>query len=166
MLVSTLSTVCYKREQWSRLSGMYESDCYPVIKNPLSPVEHPGGVGVNCELFELGVEQFVVSNTGLLPCIAPVLIRAHTDGVSSDLSQKALLQDSRLRAGSRMPDARADILLRLYWSESLNFLRRTYASIERLHHRILIGRVDRTRTHPFTQAKNALHDTKLGSSCI
>ncbi|CAD6592281.1 MAG: TRAPP subunit bet5 [Alectoria sarmentosa] len=33
-----------------------------VVKNPLSPVEYPGGVGVNCELFELGVEQFVVSN--------------------------------------------------------------------------------------------------------
>lgn len=32
-----------------------------VVKNPLSPVEHPGGVGVNCEMFELGVEQFVVS---------------------------------------------------------------------------------------------------------
>ena len=31
-----------------------------VVKNPLSPIEHPGGIGVNCELFELGVEQFVV----------------------------------------------------------------------------------------------------------
>ncbi|KAL9612732.1 MAG: hypothetical protein Q9167_002671 [Letrouitia subvulpina] len=31
-----------------------------VVKNPLSPIEHPGGVGVNCEMFELGVEQFVV----------------------------------------------------------------------------------------------------------
>ena len=37
------------------------SYCHPVVKNPLSPVEHPGGAGVNCELFELGVEQFVVS---------------------------------------------------------------------------------------------------------
>jgi len=34
-----------------------------VVKNPLSPVEHPGGIGVNCELFKLGVEQFVVSDT-------------------------------------------------------------------------------------------------------
>lgn len=33
-----------------------------VVKNPLSPVEHPGGIGVNCEMFELGVEQFVVSS--------------------------------------------------------------------------------------------------------
>ncbi|KAL8843127.1 MAG: hypothetical protein Q9170_000257 [Blastenia crenularia] len=31
-----------------------------VVKNPLSPIEHPGGIGVNCEMFELGVEQFVV----------------------------------------------------------------------------------------------------------
>ena len=47
------------------------------------------------------------------PCIAPVLIRAHVDGVSSDISQKALLQDSQLRAGSKMPAGRTDILLRL-----------------------------------------------------
>ncbi|KAL9036691.1 MAG: hypothetical protein Q9214_006023 [Letrouitia sp. 1 TL-2023] len=33
-----------------------------VVKNPLSPIEHPGGVGVNCEMFELGVEQFVNSS--------------------------------------------------------------------------------------------------------
>ena len=32
-----------------------------VVKNPLSPVEHPGGVGVNCEMFNLGLEQFIVS---------------------------------------------------------------------------------------------------------
>ncbi|KAJ5080972.1 hypothetical protein N7456_013682 [Penicillium angulare] len=30
-----------------------------VVKNPLSPVEHPGGVGVNNELFEGSLEQFV-----------------------------------------------------------------------------------------------------------
>ncbi|KAJ5722845.1 Transport protein particle subunit bet5 [Penicillium malachiteum] len=30
-----------------------------VVKNPLSPVEHPGGVGVNNELFEESLEQFV-----------------------------------------------------------------------------------------------------------
>jgi len=33
-----------------------------VVKNPLSPIEHPGGAGVNCELFELGVEQFVTAS--------------------------------------------------------------------------------------------------------
>ena len=31
-----------------------------VVKNPLSPVEHPGGAGVNNELFEESLEQFVV----------------------------------------------------------------------------------------------------------
>lgn len=31
-----------------------------VVKNPLSPVEHPGGVGVNNELFEESLELFVV----------------------------------------------------------------------------------------------------------
>lgn len=30
-----------------------------VVKNPLSPTEHPGGVGVNNELFEESLEQFV-----------------------------------------------------------------------------------------------------------
>jgi hypothetical protein len=31
-----------------------------VVKNPLSPVEHPGGIGVNNEMFELGLDRFVV----------------------------------------------------------------------------------------------------------
>jgi trafficking protein particle complex subunit 1 len=30
-----------------------------VVKNPLSPAEHPGGEGVNNELFEGSLEQFV-----------------------------------------------------------------------------------------------------------
>ncbi|KAL2358062.1 Longin-like domain-containing protein [Cryomyces antarcticus] len=30
-----------------------------VVKNPLSPAEHPGGVGVSNELFELGLESFI-----------------------------------------------------------------------------------------------------------
>lgn len=30
------------------------------MKNPLSPTEHPGGVGVYNELFEQSLEQFVV----------------------------------------------------------------------------------------------------------
>lgn len=34
-----------------------------VVKNPLSPVEHPGGLGVNNELFEIMLEQFVVRST-------------------------------------------------------------------------------------------------------
>jgi hypothetical protein len=40
-----------------------------VVKNPLSPVEHPGGIGVNCEMFELGVEQFVVNILVTSPCL-------------------------------------------------------------------------------------------------
>jgi hypothetical protein len=32
-----------------------------VVKNPLSPVEHKGGAGVKCELFELGLDQFIQS---------------------------------------------------------------------------------------------------------
>ena len=37
-------------------------NCYVeyVVKNPLSPIEHPGGIGVNNELFEASLEQFVV----------------------------------------------------------------------------------------------------------
>lgn len=31
-----------------------------VVKNPLSPAEHPDGLGVNNELFEESLEQFVV----------------------------------------------------------------------------------------------------------
>ncbi|EON66608.1 hypothetical protein W97_05854 [Coniosporium apollinis CBS 100218] len=30
-----------------------------VVKNPLSPVEHPGGVGVANELFEMGLDSFI-----------------------------------------------------------------------------------------------------------
>ncbi|MCJ1247860.1 TRAPP subunit bet5 [Trapelia coarctata] len=30
-----------------------------VVKNPLAPVEYTGGAGINCEMFELGLEQFV-----------------------------------------------------------------------------------------------------------
>ena len=31
-----------------------------MVKNPLSPIEHPGGIGVDCETFEVGLDQFVV----------------------------------------------------------------------------------------------------------
>ena len=72
MLVSTSSTVCYRQSQPGRLGRIGKSDSEPVIKNPLSPVEHPGGIGVNCELFELGVEQFVVSQ---VECILVLLRR-------------------------------------------------------------------------------------------
>ena len=72
MLVSTLNTVCHMPVQWRILGRIGKSDFDLVIKNPLSPVEHPGGVGVNCELFELGVEQFVVSR---FECILVLLWR-------------------------------------------------------------------------------------------
>ena len=39
----------------------------PVVKNPLSPIEHPGGVGVNNELFEESLEQFVVCSLSSYP---------------------------------------------------------------------------------------------------
>jgi hypothetical protein len=40
-----------------------------VVKNPLSPVEHPGGLGVVNELFEASLDRFVVS-LGMKDCIA------------------------------------------------------------------------------------------------
>ena len=63
----------------------YPVDHYTVVKNPLSPVEHPGGVGVNCELFELGVEQFVVSGSDSTVVHFAVLISAIADCNSAEL---------------------------------------------------------------------------------
>lgn len=59
------------------LRGWFSNSPYLVVKNPLSPVEHPGGVGVNCEMFEAGLDQFVVSvsvchshsGNGLIYCL-------------------------------------------------------------------------------------------------
>lgn len=31
-----------------------------MVKNPLAPVEHKGGVGVKNELFEVGLNQFIL----------------------------------------------------------------------------------------------------------
>ncbi|KAJ6787502.1 hypothetical protein PWT90_02265 [Aphanocladium album] len=36
-----------------------EYECHLVVKNPLAPVEHKGGDGVQNELFELGLDQFI-----------------------------------------------------------------------------------------------------------
>ena len=45
-----------------------------VVRNPLSPTEHPGGTGVNNELFEMGLDRFVVRKS--LPLAqALILIR-------------------------------------------------------------------------------------------
>jgi hypothetical protein len=35
------------------------AELFVVVKNPLSPIEHPGGEGVANELFELALDQFV-----------------------------------------------------------------------------------------------------------
>ncbi|RHZ71679.1 hypothetical protein CDV55_106651 [Aspergillus turcosus] len=63
-----------------------------VVKNPLSPVEHPGGVGVNNELFEESLEQFVhneaQADRHLLPC-AIISIETATPAVLSPSSLRA-----------------------------------------------------------------------------
>ncbi|OAL50909.1 snare-like protein [Pyrenochaeta sp. DS3sAY3a] len=43
----------YLHQIWANLYVEY------VIKNPLAPVEHPGGIGVANELFERGLEAFI-----------------------------------------------------------------------------------------------------------
>lgn len=47
-----------------------------VVKNPLSPVEHPGGVGVANELFELGLDSFIVSCAQYAASACPSLMLA------------------------------------------------------------------------------------------
>ena len=77
--------VCHEQLQCSTETG--RSNFVPVTKNPLSPVEHPGGLGVNCELFELGVEQFVVRNIGcifILPSANRRLCRLHLFRIKSE----------------------------------------------------------------------------------
>ena len=43
----------YLYQIWANLYVEY------VVKNPLAPTEHPGGVGVSNELFERGFEAFL-----------------------------------------------------------------------------------------------------------
>ncbi|KAF1953198.1 snare-like protein [Byssothecium circinans] len=45
----------YLHQIWANLYVEY------VVKNPLAPVEHPGGIGVANELFERGLETFIVA---------------------------------------------------------------------------------------------------------
>src|SRR5690606_661489 len=50
-------------EYWERAArgnGIRSADGNVVVKNPLSPVEHPGGVGVYNDMFETVLDQFVV----------------------------------------------------------------------------------------------------------
>jgi hypothetical protein len=56
MLISTSSSV--HSPFWLGSSGV-KANVGVVVKNPLSPVEHPGGEGVANELFELALDQFV-----------------------------------------------------------------------------------------------------------
>lgn len=56
--VGNMRTVLY--QIWATLYVEY------VVKSPLSPIEHPGGVGVGNELFEGGLERFIVSFLTLL----------------------------------------------------------------------------------------------------
>lgn len=53
--------VCYLREGAFLIAKSKWLTCFIVIvvKNPLAPVEHKGGAGVNNELFELGLDQFI-----------------------------------------------------------------------------------------------------------
>ena len=46
-----------------------------VVKNPLSPAEHPDGLGVDCESFELGLDQFIVWKPSLRSACADALYR-------------------------------------------------------------------------------------------
>jgi hypothetical protein len=43
----------YLHQIWANLWVEY------VIKNPLAPIEHPGGVGVANDMFEKGLETFI-----------------------------------------------------------------------------------------------------------
>lgn len=50
--IASMRTVLY--QIWANLYVEY------VVKNPISPVEHTGGVGVANELFEGALESFIV----------------------------------------------------------------------------------------------------------
>ena len=52
-MLSMVWLICYSADSTLAL-------IYLVVKNPLSPAEHPGGIGVDCELFQMGVDKFVV----------------------------------------------------------------------------------------------------------
>jgi hypothetical protein len=55
--IGSMRTVLY--QIWANLYVEY------VVKSPISPVEHTGGVGVANELFEGALESFIVS---FFPC--------------------------------------------------------------------------------------------------
>lgn len=57
MKVGNMRTVLF--QIWATLYVEY------VVKSPLSPIEHPDGIGVANELFEGGLERFIVSGLTL-----------------------------------------------------------------------------------------------------
>lgn len=52
--IKTQSLRVVLHQIWANLYVEY------VVRNPLSPVEHPRGTGVNNELFEMGLDRFIV----------------------------------------------------------------------------------------------------------
>jgi len=67
--IGNMRTVLY--QIWANLYVEY------VVKNPISPVDHPGGVGVANELFDGGLESFIVRSDYELPL--RVLAYLHTE---------------------------------------------------------------------------------------
>lgn len=75
--VGNMRTVLY--QIWATLYVEY------VVKSPLAPTEHPKGVGVANELFEGGLESFIVRLVSLPPVFAlliPLGIFVHASAVS------------------------------------------------------------------------------------
>ena len=54
-----------------------------VVKNPLSPVEHTGGIGVANLLFESGLESFIVRTTSINQAVEMELIKRQNTYFSS-----------------------------------------------------------------------------------
>ena len=150
------------------------------MKNPLSPVEHPGGVGVNCELFELGVEQFVVSGPDNTVVHLTVLISAIADCISAELIELCqcqacwhteLITSKTLCLGfethtAQRPSAEVKDLERAVAVNDQYLCQIQLPSIERLHHGILVRRIDGPWGHALTQAENTLHHAQLRRGCI
>ena len=151
-----------------------------MVKNPLSPVEQPGGVGVNCELFELGVEQFVVSGPDSTVVHFAVLIPAIADCISAELIElceyqacwhTGLITSMNLSLGFGMhtaqrPSAEVEDLERAVAVRAIDSVTMLVLSIERLHHGILVRRIDGPRGHALTQPKDTLDHAQLRRRCI
>lgn len=59
--IASMRTVLY--QIWANLYVEY------VVKSPISPVEHTGGVGVANELFEGALESFIVCSLASCECM-------------------------------------------------------------------------------------------------